>query len=188
MARPSNRIERRAQILRAFAAVLADHGYAGATIAAIANEAGLTPGLLHHHFRSKDEMLEALLSELISGFRDRVRLYEAEGDPLLAYADGALRLGARADITAARCWVGLFAEAIRSPSLFRKIRRMIDAELQTIRDRSGGRFSDQDAGAVLAFIIGALVLGAFAPRRTAGFAAPGLRKLIAALGTTQRAT
>ena len=44
MGRPSNRAERRAQILAAFATVLADHGYAGATITAVANEAGLTPG------------------------------------------------------------------------------------------------------------------------------------------------
>jgi hypothetical protein len=95
--------------------------------------------------------------------------------------DGALKLDERADVTAARCWVGLFAEAVRSPSLFRRVRALIDAELGAIRRRSGGRLSDHDAGAVLAFIIGALVLGAFAPKKTAGFAAPGLRRLIGAL-------
>jgi hypothetical protein len=35
---------------------------------------------------------------------------------------------------------------------------------------------------VLAFIVGALVMGAFAPGKTAGFAAPSLRRLVAALG------
>jgi hypothetical protein len=34
---------------------------------------------------------------------------------------------------------------------------------------------------VLAFIVGALVFGAFAPRKTTGFAAPALRALVAAL-------
>jgi hypothetical protein len=34
---------------------------------------------------------------------------------------------------------------------------------------------------VLAFVVGSLVLGAFAPRKTAGFAAPALAKLIASL-------
>lgn len=181
MARPSNRAERRAQILQAFATVLADHGYAGATIAAVAAQADLAAGLLHHHFKNKQEMLEALLQTLIVGFRARVQLYKDQKDPLLAYADGALKLDAHADITAARCWVGLFAEAVRSPSLFRKVRTLIDAEIETIRQRSGGRLSNQDAGAVLAFIIGSLVVGAFAPKKTAGFAAPGLRKLVAAL-------
>ena len=41
--------------------------------------------------------------------------------------------------------------------------------------------SERDSGAVLAFIVGALVFGAFAPRKTAGFAAPSLRALAAAL-------
>lgn len=181
MGRPSNRSERRTQILRAFATVLADHGYAGATIAAVATEAGVAPGLMHHHFKNKQEMLDALLRDLISGFRARVHAYEEREDPLVAYADGALKLDERADVTASRCWVGLFAEAIRSPSLFRQVRGLIDIEIGTIRHRSGGRLSDHDAGAVLAFIIGALVVGAFAPKKTAGFAAPGLRKLIGAL-------
>lgn len=181
MGRPSNRTERRDEILRAFAAVLADHGYAGATIAAVATEAGVAPGLIHHHFKNKQELLDALRRELISGFRARVHAYDERGDPLLAYADGALKLDERADVTAARCWVGLLAEAVRSPALFRQLRTLIDAEISDIRRRSGGRLSDHDAGAVLAFIIGALVLGAFAPKKTAGFAAPGLRKLLDAL-------
>jgi hypothetical protein len=83
---------------------------------------------------------------------------------------------------AAKCWVGVLAEAVRNPSLFGQVRRLIDAEIGAIERRSRGKFSAQDAGSVLAFVIGALVLGAFAPRKTAGFAAPGLRKLVAALG------
>jgi hypothetical protein len=65
--------------------------------------------------------------------------------------------------------------------LFAQIRRLVDAEIEVIRRRSGHRLSPADAGAVLAFIVGALVLGAFAPRKTAGFAAPALQKLIRAL-------
>jgi hypothetical protein len=126
-------------------------------------------------------MLEALLGQLVTGFRARVHTYEHQGEPLLAYVDGALKLDERADVTAARCWVGLFAEAVRSPTLLRQVRKLIDAEIETIRHRSGGRLSDHDAGAVLAFIVGSLVVGAFAPRKTAGFAAPGLRKLVGAL-------
>jgi len=181
MGRPSNRAERRAQILRAFATVLADHGYAGATIAAVATEAGVAPGLMHHHFESKQEMLDALLRDLIARFRARVHVYEGREDSLLAYADGALKLDARADVTAARCWVGLFAEAVRSPSLFRRVRTLLDAEIETIRRRSAGRLSDREAGAVLAFIVGSLVVGAFAPKKTAGFAAPACRRLVGAL-------
>lgn len=68
MGRPSNREARRAEILGAFARVLADHGYAGATIAAVAVEADVAPGLIHHHFRNKQDLLTSLLDNLISAF------------------------------------------------------------------------------------------------------------------------
>ena len=185
MGRPSNREARRAELLAAFARVLAAQGYAGATIAAVAAEAGVAPGLVHHHFESKEELLSSLLRGLIAGFRQRLALFEGD-DPLLAYADGALKLDERADITAARCWVGVLAEAVRNPSLFRQVRRMIDAEIAAIARRSGHALSSHDASAVLAYVIGALVLGAFAPQKSAGFAAPGLRRLIAALREAPR--
>src|SRR5688500_6228205 len=117
MGGPSNREQRRGEILSAFARVLASHGYAGATIAAVAIEAGIAPGLVHHHVESKEELLLALLRAMLGQFRSRVSGYEAE-DPLLAYVDGALELDDRADVTAARCWVSLFAEALRNPVLF----------------------------------------------------------------------
>lgn len=181
MGRPSNREERRAEILIAFARVLADHGYAGATIAAVATEAGVAPGLVHHHFDNKAELLSCLLQDLTTRFRERIRSHEGENDPLLAYIDAALKLDERADLIAAKAWVSIFAEALRDSTLFDQVRRLIDSEIATIQTRSRNRFSAQDAGAVLAFVIGSLVLGAFAPKKTAGFAAPGLRKLVAAL-------
>ena len=167
--------------MAAFARVMADHGYAGATIAAVAAQAGIAPGLVHHHFESKGELLRALLQNLVAGFRQRVNAFQAHDDALLAYVDAALRLDERSDLVAAKCWVGVFAEAVRDPALFAQMRRLVDSEINTIVARSRDRLSDQDAGCVLAFIIGALVLGAFAPRKTAGFAAPGLRRLIAAM-------
>jgi TetR/AcrR family transcriptional repressor of bet genes len=182
MGRPSNRQERRRQILEAFARVLSNHGYAGATIAAVAREAGVAPGLVHHHFENKAELLSGLLQTLVSRFRERARRYRAaEPDPLLAYIDGALKLDDQADLLAARCWVGVFAEAVRNPGLFTQVRRLVDSEIAVIQQRAGRRFSAQEAGCLLAFIVGSLVLGAFAPRKTAGFAAPGLRRLVAAM-------
>jgi TetR/AcrR family transcriptional regulator, transcriptional repressor of bet genes len=179
MGRPSVRAERRAEILRAFARVLADHGYAGATVAAVAQEAGVAPGLVHHHFDGKAELLSCLLKELVA--RHRARVAEREGEPLAAYVDAALALDARADTLAARCWVSLFAEALRDKDLYEQMRRLIDTELAGIARRGGGELDAHGAGAVLAYVIGALVLGAYAPRVTAGFAAPGAHALIAAL-------
>ncbi|MBL4634847.1 MAG: TetR family transcriptional regulator, partial [Kofleriaceae bacterium] len=166
MGRTSNREERRKQILQAFARVLADHGYAGATIARVAAEAELAPGLLHHHFKDKDELLSLLATSLIGGFRAQTRAQHSHSDPLIAYTDAALAVDASSDGIVPRCWVGLFAEAIRNPVLFRQFRRLIDRELMTIQKKSNGDLSGQDAAAVMAFIVGALVLGAFAPKKT----------------------
>ena len=182
MGRPSKRAERRAEILVAFARVLADHGYAGATIAAVAAEADIAPGLIHHHFSNKEDLLSTLLKDLISRFRDRMgNAGEEEKDPLLAYVDAALKLNERSDLVAARCWVGMFAEAIRNPLLFSQVRRLIDTEILTIQTLSEHKLNSKQAGGVLAFIIGSLVLGAFAPKKTKGFAAPNLRQLICAM-------
>lgn len=181
MGRPSLRRQRRAEITVAFARVLARTGYAGATIAAVAEEAGIAPGLVHHHFRDKADLLDSLLDDLLGRFRSRTARLSAGLDPLQAYLDAALALGESADVAAARCWVGVLAEAIREPALFAKVRRLVDAEVGAVERRAGGRLDPRDSGALLAFVVGALVLGAFAPRKTAGFAGPAARVLADAL-------
>jgi TetR/AcrR family transcriptional repressor of bet genes len=187
MGRRSVRSQRRAQITEAFARVLAAHGYAGATIAAVAEEAGVAPGLVHHHFADKADLLASLVKELMGRFRRRTRAIDATTNPLAAYGAAAVRLDDTADAIAARCWVGVLAEAVRDPTLFAQVRRLVDAEIEVIRRLSSNRFSPRDAGAVLAFVVGALVLGAFAPRKTAGFAAPALQALIDSLEARARA-
>lgn len=52
---------RRAQIIEAAIAVVAEEGYARASMARIAQQAGLSKGLLSYHFRSKDDLLEQAL-------------------------------------------------------------------------------------------------------------------------------
>jgi TetR/AcrR family transcriptional regulator, transcriptional repressor of bet genes len=144
----------------------------------VAQEAGVAPGLVHHHFKDKAELLSCLLKELVAAHRARVA--EREGEPLAAYVDAALALDARADTLAARCWVSLFAEALRDKALYEQMRRLIDAELAATA-RDGGELDAHDAGALLAYVIGALVLGAYAPRVTAGFAAKGGHAMLTAL-------
>jgi len=187
MGRPSLRAERRAELTAAFARVLAREGYAGATIQAIAAEAGVAPGLVHHHFKDKADLLDALLTDLLTGFRRRTESLQGSSDALGAYGRAAVGRGATADVVAARCWVGVLAEAVRDPVLFARVRRLVNGEIGAIERRSGGRLDARDSGAVLAFILGSLVLGAFAPRKTDGFAAPSLELLVAALSDARQA-
>jgi TetR/AcrR family transcriptional repressor of bet genes len=179
MGRRSVRDQRRTEIARAFVRVLATQGRGGATLAAVADEAGIAPGLLHHHFEDKQDLYGALLATLVADFRRRVDGHGTE--PLEAYVDAALALDERADVTAARAWVGVFAEALSDPALFAKVRRVLDAEVAHVESRARGALSSTDASAVVAFIVGSLVLGAFAPRKTAGFAAPALKRFVASM-------
>jgi TetR/AcrR family transcriptional regulator, transcriptional repressor of bet genes len=181
MGRKSEREIRRKEIVQAFAKVLANHGYAGATISAVALEAGLAPGLLHHHFENKQEMLEELCTTLIQGFRFRFADFNQTGDALENYIDAALKLDETSDSVAAKCWVGIFSEALRDPTLFSRIKRYLEAEIETVSEASGRKLDSKQASAVVAFILGSLVFGAFAPKKAAGFAAPSAKKLARAL-------
>lgn len=182
MGRKTERQNRRKEITHAFAKVLANHGYAGATVEAIAFEAGLSPGLLHHHFKNKKEILEELVIDLISKFQRRAQTSKGLGNNgLNGYVDSALKLDQNSDILAAKCWVGIFAEALRDPDLFSQLKKHLDHEVQYVHATSKGSLSLQSSGAIIAFILGSLLFGAFAPKRTIGFAAPSAKLLLKAL-------
>ena len=159
---------------RAFARVLGTHGQGGATIAAVAAEAGIAPALCTTISRAKKTSTWRC-SRFLSEFRRRLQAYPA-ADPLDAYVSAALALDERSDV--APRGPGSVSSRRRSPTpeLFAKVRRMMDAEVAHVERRSRGTLSGADASAVLAFVVGALVFGAFAPRKTAGFAAPSLRR------------
>nr|WP_320774207.1 TetR/AcrR family transcriptional regulator [Streptomyces sp. CRN 30] len=55
--------ERRAEIVRAALEVIAERGYRGASLAAVAERVGLTQQGLLHHFPTKDALLVAVLRE-----------------------------------------------------------------------------------------------------------------------------
>ena len=65
MSRRPNTDKRRAEIVKALLAAMAEHGYEKATIQLIAQKAGMAPGLLHYHFASKREMLLELVKALV---------------------------------------------------------------------------------------------------------------------------
>jgi AcrR family transcriptional regulator len=68
--------ERRAQIVRAALTVVAERGYARASASAIATAAGVSKGLLWHHFADKDDLMKqavlATLERLNSELADQI--------------------------------------------------------------------------------------------------------------------
>lgn len=139
MARPSNTDQRRTQIATALIKVMAKQGYDGASIGDIAKVARLTPGLVHYHFESKQEILLAALETLASTHDARLeeRLAKARGQPLDevgAFIDFHLGLGADADPEALACWILLSGEALRTP----KIRTRFESAMTSIVRRLAG--------------------------------------------------
>jgi AcrR family transcriptional regulator len=64
MARTPKVVEdRREQILEAALRVFARNGYARSTNKDVAQEAGITPGLIYHYFPSKEALLKAVIEE-----------------------------------------------------------------------------------------------------------------------------
>ncbi|CAN5626918.1 hypothetical protein BH10CYA1_BH10CYA1_43000 [soil metagenome] len=119
MSRPSNTEPKRKQIVEALMSVMATCGYDGATIPLIAKAAGLTSGLVHYYFDSKQSILIELVLHL-------VRLVDArfqsaiKPDPkseLAAYIDAHLALGTGANPTAVACWICIGAAAVNQPEI-----------------------------------------------------------------------
>lgn len=67
--RKAARSVRRQQLIESTIAVLGRKGYAALTVADVAREAGLSPGIVIFHFNSKDELLAAVLGHLAAEYR-----------------------------------------------------------------------------------------------------------------------
>jgi AcrR family transcriptional regulator len=111
--------ERRAQILDATREVALVRGLAHLRVADVAAELGISSGLIHYHFSSKDELLVEMLRTM--AMTDVARLREtvqAKGDPV-DQLDGVLRAylpSARRDESWA-LWIDWWDEALRSEPL-----------------------------------------------------------------------
>jgi len=150
MARPSNRAERRLELAVAFGRLLAERGYAGATMAELARASGLRQGLVHYHFESKQEILLALLEHLAQGLEARVAARTTTNstprEALLAYIDAHVALGDDADPTAVAAWVTLGVEAVRQPEVREAYARAVDAELSRLEVLVAAALADQAVG------------------------------------------
>ena len=197
MPRPSQARERRAQLIAGLMRALAQHGYAGASVANVAREAKLAPGLVHYYFGSKQKMLLALLESIRGAVRARrdERLARAGDDPrakLFALTDALLEhdpSGGTAPVEAT--WVVIAAEAVHQPA----VRKAYGGMLVELVDRLEARLRDvlraeerqaRDvrslASAIAAAVQGVYQMDTSAPGTAKrGSSAPALRHMVAGL-------
>ena len=193
VARPSNTAQRREEIVGGLLRVMAGRGYGGATIAQIAEEAGLPAGIVHYHFESKKEILVAVLERLSRVVRERYArraaragITESRGR-VRAWIDAHVALGPDADARAMACWVAVGAEALRDPVVRREYEKALIEDRATLEGlvrsalRAEGRATKAArviAMALLAAVQGAFQVGCAAPGAIApGTMAPLLRRM-----------
>ena len=111
--------ERRAQILEATQEVALERGLAHLRVADVAAHLGISSGLVHYHFSSKDELLVEMLRQMAATDVGRLReTMAASGDPV-DRLDRVLREylpTTRRDESWA-LWIDWWDEALRSEAL-----------------------------------------------------------------------
>jgi AcrR family transcriptional regulator len=90
---------RRAEILKAAAELFQETGFHAATTHAVAERAGISVGLIYQYFGNKEDLLRAVIVDILGDFRDLVapRLEEAGPDPVARLRQGYAALVAVID-------------------------------------------------------------------------------------------
>ncbi len=164
MPRPSNTQLRRRQIVEALLAVMAERGYDGASVQAIARRAGLAPGLVHYHFTNKQEILLEAVRELTRvaerRFEGLARRAKTPCERLRAFIDSRLATGKGASPAAVASWVVVGAEAVRQPEVKAAHEEAIRTQLAILeallRDHAGGGLSEHEARHLAAIVLAAI--------------------------------
>jgi AcrR family transcriptional regulator len=154
----------RDRILEATGTVLAEHGYAGLSMANVAEEFEGSQSLIHHHFESK----AGLLAAFVATERERVRETFADlpddpderFDALIDILVGALESGTDDATATVGTYVELDAAARHHEAVADELREMealIREELVETLDRGieAGVFADVDSGAVAELVLAA---------------------------------
>ncbi len=138
MGRHSNQAERKTQIAWALAQVMAEKGYDRASINDIAQVAGLRSGLLHYHFKNKQQILLKLLELLSERFAERTEAAMQNVGPsakeqLRALLKNYLDIEENADPQGVQLWVALSAEAVKSPEVRQVYHQALEVQLDAFR-------------------------------------------------------
>jgi AcrR family transcriptional regulator len=133
--------ERRAQVLEAARVVFARDGFAGASAAAVAREAGVTRGLVHHYFGSRRELFLGVLEELAERLPAAIRT-DLEGLPL----EEVVRINSTALLDAVErdrdAWVALLGAAGADQDVERILDRARDRTIDKMLINQGAAVGD----------------------------------------------
>lgn len=126
--RPSNRDARYAQVMQALTRTVARFGLEGASLSAIAKEAGMTRPLVRHHLGNRDAILTALQSYVLESFEQQtaemIAALPQEG-AARALVDGLFATTAPANAELILAFAALTARALDDPALQKGCRDVV---------------------------------------------------------------
>ena len=112
--------ERRIEILETTCQVVIERGFAATRVSDVANKLGVSTGLIHYHFESKDQLLAAAFQHAASADLARVLAEIASAESPLDKLDKVFRLYSPAEAESGwMLWIDGWGEALRSPELKR---------------------------------------------------------------------
>jgi TetR/AcrR family transcriptional repressor of bet genes len=159
--------------------VMAVNGYEGSSIQAIAKQAGLASGLIHYHFKTKQDILLESVAQLSNVLRNRYLLLaenaETAEDRLKAFIAARLSKGEGASQQAVVAWVMIGSEAVRQPEVkvayleaLTEQKLLLEELLQDYFESflNKGKLTEKELGSKVAFVM-AFMEGAFSLSITA---------------------
>lgn len=164
MPRPNVEAERRDQILRAACKVIAEKGFRAVRVADVADEAGLSSGIVHYYFHNKRDLTHAAFERNFArSLTRRTTIIEADDNAIVklrALVDAYLPQDAET-IEAWRVWAELWVEGMHDPDLrdlndraYGEWRRLVAG---IVRDgQVAGDIGDTDAVEVANLLVGVL--------------------------------
>ena len=124
--------ERRNEILETTCQVVVERGFAATRVADVANKLGVSTGLIHYHFDTKDELLAEALAYAARADLARLEAEVAEGDSPLDKLNRVFLLYSPAEAEPGwMLWIDSWGEALRNPAL-KKISQRLDDAWQTV--------------------------------------------------------
>ncbi|HUY77147.1 MAG TPA: TetR/AcrR family transcriptional regulator [Ktedonobacterales bacterium] len=123
----THRADNRQRLIAAGYDVLSEQGYEATTVKEVARVAGVSPGLLHYYFASKDELLIAVLHEAGERYGRMMQDLRATvpADRFLEAAFVALRERVTAEPGWYRLRYELFALGLRNPTFLPVVGEML---------------------------------------------------------------
>jgi AcrR family transcriptional regulator len=142
---------RREQICRAAAAVISDRGFDGTTMRMVAEEAGVSTGMLNHYFANRQDLLTQALvfvSERAQGrMRESIQGIPPGRERLVALLESALAEGQEVSETW-RVWINAYGEAVRLADLRHTIESRLNSWYELIDEALEGLVPADDDGSI----------------------------------------